>query len=449
MASNVHPRRHLEVLSLSILACLAFSVLELIKFQRIYGWCGGDFQGWAGVLLGFGIYLALVWGVAELALAVVRMASRQRDWMPVVAVWFSSSLVWSAVCAGGGNVRLATIVCMPVLLCVCFVGAGWRRGARLNRYIALALCFLACGAAQTALGELLFLSPHRLLYATPAALAYGLLSGLLLLWMRSRSWRVRFVCAVLMLGLPFSVFALRFAPARAHNGAPPNLVLITCDALRADFCSVYGGTTPTPALESLAQTGRLYASSYSLAPWTLPSMVGLFSSSYPPGVAPHSEPAQAIRALTRNRIPDETPTLAELLAARGYRTGGFSGNPLLQGPNGVFRGFQASAAFYNRATAKNGPVAPSPHIAGSGGPLLAGDRPRASIRHYAHPHPVRPAFHPAQRPPAVFSLGSLHGPPHAVGSSREVSLDGGASAGVLRCRSSLGLEFFFPSAGIQ
>jgi arylsulfatase A-like enzyme len=62
---------------------------------------------------------------------------------------------------------------------------------------------------------------------------------------------------------------------------PTNLLLLVPDTLRAESLSCYGGAAHTPNICSLAEQGVLFERAYANAPWTLPSVVSMFTGSYP------------------------------------------------------------------------------------------------------------------------------------------------------------------------
>lgn len=109
---------------------------------------------------------------------------------------------------------------------------------------------------------------------------------------------------------------------RSGGEGPPNLILISLDTVRADRLSLYGHRRPTsPNLERLAAEALVYEHSLSASTWTLPSTATLLTGLLP---AQHGVTALGTR-LTR-----DVTTLAERLAAAGYRTtaitdGGFVG----------------------------------------------------------------------------------------------------------------------------
>ncbi|MFQ5689198.1 MAG: sulfatase [Gemmatimonadota bacterium] len=119
---------------------------------------------------------------------------------------------------------------------------------------------------------------------------------------------------------------LASAPDRA-----PNVLLIILDTVRASSTSVGGSDRPTtPNLERVAREGVYFRRAISTAPWTLPSHASLFTG----------RPAHALSASWRRPLDSSFPTLAEFLAAHGYRTAGFVANLGYCGwESGLARGF--------------------------------------------------------------------------------------------------------------
>ena len=128
------------------------------------------------------------------------------------------------------------------------------------------------------------------------------------------------------------------APTTADGEAPPNVLLIVLDTVRADAMTPYGSPRDTtPNLARFAAKGAVFEEARSTAPWTLPSHASLFTGRWPFEMS-----ADVGRPL------DATfPTLAERLAERGYATGGFVAN--LENCNawyGLSRGFQHYEDYY-------------------------------------------------------------------------------------------------------
>lgn len=109
--------------------------------------------------------------------------------------------------------------------------------------------------------------------------------------------------------------ALAALPPAAKGS--PNVLLLILDTVRARNMSLYGYGRPTsPAIEALAREGATFDWAYSTASWTLPSHASMFTGRFP---SDHS-------ADFRSALDARYPTLAEVLAERGYRTGGFTAN---------------------------------------------------------------------------------------------------------------------------
>jgi arylsulfatase A-like enzyme len=116
-----------------------------------------------------------------------------------------------------------------------------------------------------------------------------------------------------------------FLASSARRGSaarPTSLVLVSLDTVRADHMSVYGyGRQTTPRLESFAAGSLVFDRALSSSTWTLPSTATMLTGLLP---AQHG-------ANRRTRsLGSEVVTVAERLAAAGYRTaaiteGGFVG----------------------------------------------------------------------------------------------------------------------------
>ena len=157
--------------------------------------------------------------------------------------------------------------------------------------------------------------------------------------------------------------ALAMPPAdllKAPAGEAPNVLIISVDTLRADHMSCYGyARETTPHIDALVKRGVLFERAYSSAPWTLPSYGSLFTGLLPAdhraGVVTEREEAfgtdvKPSKRTTEVLCPD-VPTMAELLARRGYQTAGFVANPFLGPLSGLARGFQTYTSYqYNAQT---------------------------------------------------------------------------------------------------
>lgn len=114
-------------------------------------------------------------------------------------------------------------------------------------------------------------------------------------------------------------------------GPLPNVVFILIDTLRADSLSRLGGSHGSmPRLDSLSESAILFTDVWANATWTRPSVASWFTGMVPETVGVRDED---------DRLPDEAWTLAEMLAARGYQTVGFSTNFHVSAGTGFHQGF--------------------------------------------------------------------------------------------------------------
>ncbi|MDF1798228.1 MAG: sulfatase-like hydrolase/transferase, partial [Planctomycetota bacterium] len=115
---------------------------------------------------------------------------------------------------------------------------------------------------------------------------------------------------------PLAVFAPTLSAARPTpdptEPARPDLVLFLADTFRADNLAAYGGDPRlTPHMNAFADDALVFARAHAAASWTLPSQATMLS-----GLHPHQH-----ATLNQDRaLAPEVATLAEHLAAAGYRT---------------------------------------------------------------------------------------------------------------------------------
>lgn len=112
----------------------------------------------------------------------------------------------------------------------------------------------------------------------------------------------------------------------------PNIILVIWDTVRALSTSTNGyQRRTTPFLEKLGTSGIVFERAYATAPWTLPSHVSMFT-----GLLHHQmDVGWAIE------FKQKVPTLAQELAANGYRTGAFVANLIYTDvEHGLGHGFQ-------------------------------------------------------------------------------------------------------------
>ncbi len=94
--------------------------------------------------------------------------------------------------------------------------------------------------------------------------------------------------------------------------APPNVVFLSVDALRADHLGCYGYSLPTsPHIDALAERGLAFDDCVCMTPLTAPSFASMLTSRNPRSVG-----------VVRNglSLPETVTTVPELFRAAGYQT---------------------------------------------------------------------------------------------------------------------------------
>jgi arylsulfatase A-like enzyme/Flp pilus assembly protein TadD len=122
-------------------------------------------------------------------------------------------------------------------------------------------------------------------------------------------------------------------PAARGEVLPPNVLLITMDTTRADALGIYGQTRATsPNIDRLAQTGVVFEQVAGSNSETLPSHATLFTALHPF--------EHGVRSNVGYELADRNRTLAEHLAARGYRTGAEVASAVLREKTRIAQGFE-------------------------------------------------------------------------------------------------------------
>lgn len=126
----------------------------------------------------------------------------------------------------------------------------------------------------------------------------------------------------------FPVVSQARAAGDGKGQSRPNVVVVVVDTLRADHLSSYGyGRITSPNLDDFAAQGTLYRKAFSPANWTLPAHASLFTGRFPRSHGAHRSGLGSERADVYP-LADGEVTLAEVLNARGYRTGAVVANHL-------------------------------------------------------------------------------------------------------------------------
>lgn len=186
-----------------------------------------------------------------------------------------------------------------------------------------------------------FLSRASLLADVVAlALAAGA-AALLGVWVR-KALRARTSAAPPSVGLTILVLLLLFAATAppailARRGAPdtdrPTIVLVSIDTLRPDRLSTGGDPRGTsPEIDRLVREGLFFPEAITVSPGSAGGHAALLTSRYPVSNGVFANFCVMDSSVT---------TLAEILHARGYRTGGFVTNTFLGRRFGFDQGFDA------------------------------------------------------------------------------------------------------------
>jgi arylsulfatase A-like enzyme/Tfp pilus assembly protein PilF len=153
--------------------------------------------------------------------------------------------------------------------------------------------------------------------------------------------RTRLIAGVGMMAL-IIVGGVLYRMSSARSVAPTNILLITIDTLRADHVGAYGYTpAATPTLDALARRGLRFNQAITVAPLTLPAHASLMTGTFPG--------YHGVRDNGAFVLDNGQTTLAEVLHARGYRTGAFVAAFVLDRRWGLHQGFDEYADTFDLA----------------------------------------------------------------------------------------------------
>ncbi len=134
-----------------------------------------------------------------------------------------------------------------------------------------------------------------------------------------------------------TVFAAEWRRERAELGrlgaaaTGPDVLLLVLDTVRAKSLGLYGRALDTsPHIDRLGAGSVVFDRAISTSPWTLPSHASMFTGHWP----------HELSVGWSTPLDDAEPTLAEILAERGYVTAGFAANHAYVSRSfGLARGF--------------------------------------------------------------------------------------------------------------
>jgi arylsulfatase len=164
--------------------------------------------------------------------------------------------------------------------------------------------------------------------------------------------------------------------------APPHVVLITVDTLRADHLGAYGyQAARTPHIDALASESLRFDRAYAHASSTLPSVSSLMT-----GLLPGQHGVFANIGGLRPRFP----TLGQRLQRAGYTAAGFIGSWALRPKRGLARGFaRYTEEWGEQESNRPQPESRAQTLTDEAIAWLSGRGPEAPIllwMHYQEPH---------------------------------------------------------------
>lgn len=130
--------------------------------------------------------------------------------------------------------------------------------------------------------------------------------------------------------LLFVVLIAISACSKPEPARPKNVILILVDTLRADHLGIYGYSRPTsPNVDAFARESLKFENARSQASCTFPSANSILTSRYPSAFL--GQPPKSPLG-----IPDNIPSIAEILKERGFRTAAVSASPVVRSTPGRF-----------------------------------------------------------------------------------------------------------------
>ena len=185
------------------------------------------------------------------------------------------------------------------------------------------------------------------------------------------------------------------------------IILISIDTLRSDRLPAYGySKIETPAIDQFRADSILYERAYSHCPLTLVSHASIFTGLLP---AEHG-----VRDNIGYQLEPKTKTLAEILKAKGYATGGAVSAIVLRGETGIKRGFD----FWDDD------IDIDPNFLSMGRAQRSGDETREIAQKWIAEHKSRPFFFFFH----IYEPHSPHDPPEPFRSKYGLTYDGDVAA---------------------
>ncbi|MGH8547110.1 MAG: sulfatase [Methylococcales bacterium] len=137
------------------------------------------------------------------------------------------------------------------------------------------------------------------------------------------------------------------SPTILAETGKPNIILIVLDTLRADRLSLSGyPRRTTPNIEAFARDSVVYSKAHSVAPWTLPSHMSMFTGWMPSrhgadwNAYGHPEDMDLEQIVSGSfKLSEPSRLLAVKLKKNGYKSAAFSSNAWVSVRTGMEEGF--------------------------------------------------------------------------------------------------------------
>lgn len=124
-------------------------------------------------------------------------------------------------------------------------------------------------------------------------------------------------------GLTFFIFMFWLSLVYGKD-KKPNIILIIADDLSPDYLGCYGGPTPTPHLDRLAEGGARFTNAHAVSALSNPSRYTILTGQFPgrnPNVIKQSAPDAPYYVGQNTEWTNNEPSIARSLKSKGYLTG--------------------------------------------------------------------------------------------------------------------------------
>lgn len=144
------------------------------------------------------------------------------------------------------------------------------------------------------------------------------------------------------IGLAFSAIVLGLAGCSLGDGKPIQRIVVVCiDTVRFDTFFLPEEAGIKDELSPYLSQAVVYSRAHAPAPWTVPSVISLFTGKYPAqhGAGQFTELVADLNVHIPSRLPDGEATFPKRFQEAGFTTGAFVAHPWFQSGYGMESGF--------------------------------------------------------------------------------------------------------------